>query len=215
MIIRKYQKKDRQEVENIHFETGFLGKSMDTLLSRRQEWKKNIKYYLDNEPESAFVVEQDKKVVGYLLGCLDDSRNNETKEVIITMLINNLKAFFLPRKDRLFWRSQLKALYLAAIKKSGDRDFKTPKSAGHMHINFINDYRGKGAGTKLLKAFLAYAKSKSVKKIHADSFQTDLNPNNNFWRKNGFYEYSSVITQFWKSQYPNKKIRLVCYVKEI
>lgn len=70
-------------------------------------------------------------------------------------------------------------------------------------------------GTKLLNAFFKYAKSKGVKKIHADSFQTRLNPNKNFWIKNGFKEYCKVNTIAWKTYYPKEDIKLVCYVKEL
>jgi GNAT superfamily N-acetyltransferase len=99
--------------------------------------------------------------------------------------------------------------------KSEDAKFLTPKDSGHIHINFLPQARGKGAGTKLLKAFFKYAKSQNVKLIHADSFQTKLNPNKNFWIKNGFKEYCNLKTSFWKEYYPNEDIKLICYVKKL
>ncbi|MFP4112258.1 MAG: hypothetical protein ACLFPQ_03480 [Candidatus Woesearchaeota archaeon] len=47
MKIRKYNKSDKKSVEKIHFETGFIGKSMSKLLSDNRLWNKNITHYLE------------------------------------------------------------------------------------------------------------------------------------------------------------------------
>ena len=93
--------------------------------------------------------------------------------------------------------------------------FKTPKNAGHIHINILPGFRGKGYGTKLLNKFEKYAKKKGVKTIHADGFQTRVNPNSKFWHKNGFREYSKLKSIIWEKQFPNEEIFVVCYSKKI
>jgi GNAT superfamily N-acetyltransferase len=216
MLIRKYKSSDRSQVEFIHFETYLLGKSIGEFATNQKRFDKEIAYYLDKESESCFVAVDRGKVVGYLLGCLDDKKHDES---IISFFFEGLIDFcqlpFMNSKDRRFWWSKIKLIFLAISGKSEDAKFKPPKDAGHLHINFLSHVRGKGNGTKLLKAFLKYAKSKKVKLIHADSWQTRLNPNSNFWVKNGFKEYLSLKTSFWRTQFPNEDIRLVCYVKNL
>ena len=98
MKIRKYKHSDRAQVEHINFETALLGKSMSKFLTNNKLYKNNIKYYVEKEPESIFILE-DKKVVGYLLGCLDDKNNPEVFSAIGGNIKNFFKSFFLPKKD--------------------------------------------------------------------------------------------------------------------
>jgi GNAT superfamily N-acetyltransferase len=66
----------------------------------------------------------------------------------------------------------------------------------------------------LLNAFINYAKGKGVKCIYANAYQTELNPNQHFWQRNGFKEYSKVRTLYWQKYYPDETIFFVCYIKE-
>ena len=59
---------------------------------------------------------------------------------------------------------------MASIGTSEEAKFNPPKNSGHIHINLLPKARGKGVGSKLLKEFFKYAKSKGVKRVHADSF---------------------------------------------
>ena len=214
MDVRKYRPEDRKAVEFIHFETGFLGKSMEKLLTRNKEWDEEIRYYLENEPESIFVV-VDNKVIGYLIGFLDDSKHKITSDFIKRTIINLIKSPFMPAKDRKFWVGRIKFIFRALLGISEEKKLKTPKNAGHFHINLLPEARGKGIGSKLLKRFFEYAKKNGTKIIHADGFETRLNQNKNFWLKNGFREYSIARTSYWQEQYPNEEIYTVCYVKEL
>jgi ribosomal protein S18 acetylase RimI-like enzyme len=215
MLIRKYKPSDRKQVEYIHFETGFLGNSMSRFLSGRKIWNNAIKYYLEKEPESIFVAEDDGKVIGYLLGCLDDSKHNVTVEKILESFSIIFKLPFMSKKDKKFWKSRTGAISKIIIGKSGERKLKHPEKSGHIHINLLPQARGKGVGSKLLNAFIKYAKSKGVKTIHADSFQTKINDNKNFWIKNKFKEHSKADSCFWELQYPKENIFIVCYSRKI
>ena len=215
MKIRKYQPGDKKAVEEIHFETGFLGRSMRSLLNQKQVWAELIRYYLDEEPESAFVAVENDKVIGYIVGCLDDDRHNATVAILRLNLKNIFRMPFMDSKDRKYWWSQTKALIRAGIGLSEERRFKTPSDAAHFHINLTKNARRKGTGRTLLERFTIHAKSKGKKIIYASSYDTRLNPTAGFWRKNGFREFSRVPTEFWKTQLPREKIDLVCYIKKI
>jgi predicted N-acetyltransferase YhbS len=69
MRIRKFTPKDRKAIEHIHYETGFLGRSMKKIQSEKKLWIKKIQPYFEKEPESIFVAEENNEIVGYVLGC--------------------------------------------------------------------------------------------------------------------------------------------------
>jgi len=213
--IRKYKIKDQKQVQFIHWETGFIGKSMSEIYTQRKNWAKKTNYYLFKEAESCFVAEDTKnnKVVGYLFGCLDDKNHDVKKKIMREIIFQIISYPFTNKKNKKFTRNFLSFIYGFLIKK--EKLAKEPKNAGHLHINLLPEARGKGIGTKLLKSFFEYAKTKGVKKIHADSFQTALNPNKSFWIKNGFKEFSKAPTAYWKQYYPNEKIYLCHYIKRI
>lgn len=215
MKIRKYKSSDRKAVEFIQFETGFLGKSMKNILTDNKLWKEDIEYYLEKEPESCFVAVNDKnKVVGYLLGCLDD-KNHGLGDVFKNIFLNVFRISFLPKKDRKYWGGGVKMVFKSIFHLTEEHKFNPPKDSGHIHINLLLEARGKGTGTKLLKEFFKYAKSKGVKTIHADSFETKVNPNTNFWSKNGFNPSCKIKTGIWKDYLPNENINIICYVKKL
>ncbi len=212
MLIRKYHKRDRKAVEDIHFRTGFFGDAMEPLLSKRSLWKEGICYYLKKEPQSAFVAVKGRRVVGYLLGCLDDSKTRESWHIAWHTAINLLRLPFMPQKDRRFWTSQIHTAF-ASFFGSDKQRLELPKAAGHLHINLLPEARGRGVGTKLVKTFCEYARSNGTRLIHAESYKTGQNTNRRFWVRNGFREYSQVKTNFWKSALPKEEVFFVCYVK--
>ena len=216
MIIRKYKASDRKDVELIQLSTYFLGKPIQDLVNDTKGLTDDISYYLEKEPQSCFVAVDKGKLVGYLLGCLDDKNNVESIARYFRKSITRLFLLpFMSNKDRKFWWGMIRVIFTALIGLSEESKLKAPSDSGHIHINVMPDARGKGVGTKLLKEFFRYAESKGVRWIHADSFRTRLNPNSSFWLKNGFKEYSKVKTSIWKAYYPNEKIFIICYVKEL
>jgi len=213
MKIRKYSRSDRKDIEYIHFETGLFGSSMSRYLKRKKEFSESIRYYLEKEPESIFVLDTGDKVVGYIFGCIDESKHDEVKDALKGIFFRFFKLPFLPKTDRKYWFSMIKSLIKIIFTRSEDFDLKHPKKSAHIHINLLPMYRKKGYGTKLLREFLKYAKSKGVIHIHADGMKTRLNPSEKFWEKNGFKKFSSVKTILWKDQFPTEEIFLVCRVK--
>lgn len=213
MRIRKYNQLDRKAVEHIHFETGCMGSSMSHVLSNNMLWKGMISYYLDREPQSAFVLEHNGKIYGYLLGCIDDK-----KQSMFIALLRILSCFFRSRfakkKDRIFWKNYMNYLFDIIKGKSGERELKVPENSGHFHINLLTDARGKSYGTKMLKAFEEYAAGRGVRTIHAESIQREIYCSKNFWTKNGFKEYGRVKTTYWKKYFPETMF-LVCNAKKI
>src|SRR5690349_14905436 len=66
---RKYRPSDRDIVRQLCCETGLLGTPIDPVFEDREIFADYLTaYYTDWEPESAFVLEVDGEVKGYLLG---------------------------------------------------------------------------------------------------------------------------------------------------
>ena len=91
----------------------------------------------------------------------------------------------------------------------------TPPDAGHLHINLLPDFRGNGYGSELLAEFFNDAKAHGLQRVYADSYLTRVNPNEHFWRKNGFEVFSIASTDLWRPELPDEKISIVCYVKDL
>lgn len=216
-LIRKYQLADRLNVEQINYDTAFIGKSLDSIYSNKQDWAKEVSYYLDKEPQSCFVLEDivNKNVVGYVFGCLDDNNHNEIASGLLSFVRRSFMIPFASKKDRKFLKGRTSLIVNVLLGKSDELKLKTPKNAGHLHINLLPEARAGGYGSKLLKTFEKYAKENGTKILHAGSFYTKVNPNENFWLKNNYKIFDEVNTSFWKDYYPKEKITLRVYYKEL
>src|ERR687885_699118 len=74
--IRTYRSSDRGAVRKLCCDTGFLGMPIDPVFEDRELFADFLTtYYTDHEPESAFVLEIDGEIRGYLLGCRKPLRN--------------------------------------------------------------------------------------------------------------------------------------------
>lgn len=211
VTIRSYRFSNRKEVEALSFDTAFLGDSFSAIKMNKNLWLEvAVRYYLDEEPDSVFVAEDDGRVVGYLFGCLDDKKKEEYE-----------RRHF-PKWKKLFeipyyytFSSATRAFikyYLVHYRKE---KFSFPKNAGHVHINIGKEYRNRGIGTMLMETFFDYAKGKGTLIVHADSFLAKKNITTAFWEKLGFHEFSRTKTRFWHKFLPDEEVYLVCYVRSL
>lgn len=135
MKIRKYNSKDRKAVEHIQFETFFLGKSLNGYVDNKKYISQETKYYLEKEPQSCFVAEENGKIIGYVLGCLNNKNHDEIKDFKILILKTLFRLFIMSKKDRKFWWGRtFKTTFNAMTKKSDEFKIKSPKDCGHIHI---------------------------------------------------------------------------------
>ncbi|MCR4337661.1 MAG: GNAT family N-acetyltransferase, partial [Candidatus Omnitrophica bacterium] len=69
--IRQYQPSDRAAVRRINYETAFLGYAPKLFDSPELVADGLTLYFTDWEPESCFVIEDQGRVVGYVMGTKD------------------------------------------------------------------------------------------------------------------------------------------------
>lgn len=122
------------------------------------------RYYLDWEPESAWVAEAEGRVVGYLLGCHDSRRQHRVQ---IARVVPTALAGFVLRGGlfrRRTWR--LVGSNLFRLPGVGER-FDLKAYPAHLHLGIDAANRGSGLGPSLVETFLAQLREAGVPGVHA------------------------------------------------
>lgn len=149
--IRKFNRADRARVRELCCETGFLGNPIDPVFEDRDLFADYLTaYYTDREPESAFLLECNGSVDGYLLGSRHPLRQ---------------QAYGVCQNVGIFLRALLRfPRYNAASRKfirwiacNGWREVPaTPRRTAHFHINLLPEARNVPSTRALIDAFLKY-----------------------------------------------------------
>ncbi|UCG01227.1 MAG: GNAT family N-acetyltransferase [Candidatus Heimdallarchaeota archaeon] len=187
--IRNYQSKDRKDVINVCWRTGYMGKSaagrFDDLYLFGLLF---CLYYTDYEPENCFVAEDEKtgQVIGYILSSLDSKKQEEQfRKYMIRKIV--LRAFFYtlwryPRTFKVFWH----------FKERWDEEPKIPNIESllepypaHLHIDIIQNYQRQGIGTELMEALENHFKDRNVTGVHLGTSDRNIKAVN-FYQKLNF-----------------------------
>ncbi len=173
--IRKYEEKDYEDVcyaclnsegdDDLNEE--FCSFVLDTF----------CKYYIENEPENCFVVDDNGKAVGYIICAEDFDKFKKTYDEV-----------YFPRaythdESRVEWASEA---YLLHAK------YKETYPA-HLHIDILPQYQRMGLGGKLVSTLSEHLISKGVKGVMLTT-GTKNTTANNFYRKYGFDEIEILNT---------------------
>jgi len=167
--VRPYQPADRALVRWICAETGFLGEPQEKVVLDREVFTDMWSaYWTDREPESGFVAECEGRVVGYLLGCVDTDRYERVfnQEMARPLLWKALRRGF-------FLRGKNPGYIYRMVRSLRRGEFKAPMRAikheypAHLHMNIAPpEFRGRGLGQALLRAYLDYLRARGVKGLH-------------------------------------------------
>jgi len=183
VFIRRYQKEDRDAVRSIAWDTAFIGEPADAFFEDREILTDFLtKYFTDYEPDSCFVAEANREVIGYLIGAKDaDLLNNVFLNRIIPKLLVKaiISGFILKKKNMVFiFRC------LASFIKGGfrDPDF-SERYPAVLHINLREGFRNLGIGSRLIWACLDYF---TKEKIAGVRLATMSNKAKDFFNQQGF-----------------------------
>jgi ribosomal protein S18 acetylase RimI-like enzyme len=168
--IRPYERRDRDAVRAICFDTGHMGETIASTFADRACWADMLTaYYTDREPESCLVAELDGKVVAYLLGTLHADRVPAPELIAFRHGLTRL----LPLRRGtagFFWRS----LYDTAhdvVSPPGPRIH--PDLAlypGHAHFSVVAEARSLPIAPGLFRSFFKYAKGRGCPGLHGEVF---------------------------------------------
>ena len=195
-VIRKYSSSDRPAVRKICCETALMGEPSSVFFDDDEIFADALTaYFTDYEPESCFVAEYDKTIVGYLLGAKDVRRMDKifAGRIAAPLFIKALRRGALIRKKNMKF---LLRVFLSLVKS----EFKVPDFSkdypATLHINIIKECRTAGMGSKLIKAYLDYLASGGVKGVHlatmsekAGQFFSRLNFQLLFQGKRSYFRY--------------------------
>ena len=160
--IRKFRPGDRDTVRRLCCDTGFLGNPIDPVFEDRRLFADFLTgYYTDWEPESAFVIEVDGEVKGYLLGSRQPFRQQ-----VYSIYQNAVLAFKMMWR---YWRYRNPASrkFVHWILLQGWREVPAaPRRTAHFHINLLAEARNVPTTRALMDAYLAYLKSHGEKRVY-------------------------------------------------
>ena len=163
--VRLYEPRDREVLCDICYATGLMGESMDPVFGDQRLFTDYwMTYYLDHEPESAFVALADDEPVGYLVGCCDTRRFERVQSTVVwPMLWRRLITgrYGLPlRVVRFLWRT--------FRSQTQDRALEPPlhEYPAHLHMNVAAGHRNQGHGARLMVAFLDHLHARGVRGVH-------------------------------------------------
>jgi len=132
-----------------------MGESIDLFFSNSKFFVDFFtSYYTDVEPQSAFVVECDRKVVGYLLGCTDIKKYMLYQFIIFcNLILKILRGIFRQKYNinciNFFWWF---------IWRSWREIPKTPLGGAHFHFNIMKGYRNISTTKQLVETYISYLK---------------------------------------------------------
>ncbi|MEA3188904.1 MAG: hypothetical protein QOD99_2734 [Chthoniobacter sp.] len=179
--IRRYRRADREAVRRLCCETGFLGNPIDPVFEDRTLFADFLTaYYTDWEPESAFVLEVNGEVKGYLLGSRRPLRQ---------------QCYNVYQNIALFFRAVLRYPHYGAASRRfvhwilthGWREVPAaPRRAAHFHINLLPEARNVATTRALMDAYLQYLHENGVKRVYGQMVTFESRRGSKMFERYGF-----------------------------
>ena len=192
LTIRKFSPSDRNRVRELCCETGFLGNPIDPVFEDRELFSDYLTgYYTDWEPESAFVLEVNGEVRGYLLG----SRHPHLQQLY--NIYQNLGLFLrgifhYPRYN------QASRNFVHWIIFQGWREVPAaPRRIAHFHINLLPDARNVASTRLLMDSYLRYLRDHGEKRVFGQMVTFESRRGSKMFERYGFQVINrSEITKY-------------------
>ncbi|MFZ5800515.1 MAG: GNAT family N-acetyltransferase [Candidatus Omnitrophota bacterium] len=212
IIIRNFTPEDKEAVREICADTAFMGAPVEHFFTDRRAFVDlAISYYTDFEPQSLFVAQADKEVVGYLAGCKDTRQykrifSQHILPVVVVRLIFS-PAILRIKNLRFFW---------AGVKSLLKGELRRPDCLkafpAHLHINIREGFRKQGIGLKLIERYLEYLKAEGVNGLHLYSFSPG---GQSFFQRIGFKPIFSRRISYFDYLKPKPETTVVCFARNL
>ena len=181
--IRSYKSADTSAVYEICLKTGNSGQDATHLFSDPLVLGHiYVGPYMEFEPQSVFILEDDQGPCGYIMGVLDSQTYYQWmhSEWLLKIRVNYKK----PTGNPDTWDETEKITDLLFHPVS---QRLLPDYPAHLHIDLLSRAQGKGQGKLLMDRFIDYLKYNKIPGLHLE-----LSSNNdrafNFYRKYGIEE---------------------------
>lgn len=192
--IRPYAPADRAAVRRICCDTADAGHPVEAFFDDRELIADLLmNYYVEFEPESAWVVERCDdpgkpaiagKVLGYLTGCLDTGRFRRTMLWRIAP-----KALFRAFMRGTWWaaptRKLIKNNWSLWWHSAQNFSISLSEYPAHLHINLQSQMQGQGIGSQLIDRFLDQLRAANIPGVHLSTREDNMAAVS-FFEKKGF-----------------------------
>jgi len=209
MMVRTYQPDDRERVRFLCCATGFLGNPVDPLFSDRETFADFLTaYYTDAEPESAFVMEHEGEVLGYLLGCCYPARNRAYLMKVAPRLAL-----------RLLWRyagypHATREYVRWLFRRSWRETPPAPKEAAHFHINLLPTAKSVAGTREMMDRFLLLASGRGCKSVFGQMVTRGERRASRMFERYGFRQINKrEVTKF--REHHDEPVFLCTVVKDL
>ncbi len=160
--IRPYQTKDHNDVYTICLKTGDAGSDASNLY-KDPNLLGHIYAgpYINLEPESAFMLEDEIGICGYIIGALDtQSFFNKVKSNWLPAL---QKQYTEPSEDSKPWTKDEECIHLLFHPEKPEL---FPDYPSHLHIDLLIRAQGQGQGKIMMDHFMHYLQSQGSQGVH-------------------------------------------------
>ena len=165
MRIRGFDDRDRTALRAL-FERAGQGSPTESLWGHYDsEAAVYLDPYMDREPASLFVAENEGALVGYLTGCVD-TEAFPSEDTRITEALRRHRPFRTRQAAAFFDRSMLDAAAATIRRTPTAGDLRDPRWPAHLHINVAPEARGTGAATGLMDAWFDHLRAEQVPGCH-------------------------------------------------
>lgn len=207
--IRNYRPADREAVRWLCCQTGFLGQPIDPVFSDRELFADFLtNYYLEKEPESAFVMEIGGEVRGYLLGCRRPLRNQ------VHNFIQNFRL-----AARLLWRypryNSASRRFIHWMLSNAWREVPAaPRRTAHFHINLVPDARSMFNTRLLIDAYLQYLTDNGEKRVYGQMVSFANRRGEKMFQRYGFRVLNKMEITKYRRLHP-EPVYLCTVIKDL
>lgn len=208
ITIRPFQHPDQSALLDIASETAYFGAPVEAFLEDRRLFEDAMfRFYVEYEPEHAWVACEGETVVGFLAGCTD-SRNRSRifpRRILPRIVGKALRGQY--HLGPLTLRYAAAAFTGSLHGEFAHVDFD--QYPAHLHINLLPASRGKGVGSRLIAAYIEQLRKLSIPGVHL--FTTSFNQAAvHLYRRCGFQLLDSRPTHVWDRFLP-QSIDNQCY----
>ena len=160
--IRPYEKTDHDTVYEICLKTGDSGQdATDQFEDPKLLGHIYAGPYINLEPESAFILEDETGACGYIIGALD---TQSFFHKIKTKWLPNLQNQYIePAEVSRLWTKDEELIHLLYHPELPEDLSDYPS---HLHIDLLPRAQGQGMGKKMMDHFLNYVKESGSKGLH-------------------------------------------------
>jgi ribosomal protein S18 acetylase RimI-like enzyme len=172
LLVRPYLLADRSALLRIAGDTGFFGEPIEAIIEDRTVFLDAFyAYYIDLEPDHAWVACVNGEVIGFLVGCVDTRHQpcRWLRSILPGLLSKLLRGRYrLGRRTFGYLFSSLENLLLSGSLRTNLKSFPA-----HLHINLDTAWRHHGLGGHLMEAYLGQLRCLGVRGVHLHT--TSLN----------------------------------------